>query len=243
MRRRRTSSRKSAKTKQTIEAKRGVTSKAVHTRHLSASRNGKEVARFARERDDAVELLSATSEVLKVISSSRGDLSRCSKLVYLILPAVLIPVRPRRLIADPGAIRAERGRCGFLHRAQHNSETSGQHDQSHDGGHETAHEELSSPAKRYYTEPVRRRGVRKASVPRQANCRGRSFVPCRKPLGLCIDSVQILEHEQQRLNGLSRTSKRLMPSTARWRCCAGSSIRNESSRSSASSSHVISPFS
>lgn len=70
MRRRRATSRKPAK----IKAKRGASSKAARDRRLSALSKDTEVARLARERDDAVAQLSATSEVLRVISSSPGEL-------------------------------------------------------------------------------------------------------------------------------------------------------------------------
>ena len=68
MRRRRATSRKPAKVQRTIKAKRGVTPKAARNRHLPVLTKDTEVARLARERDDALEQLSATSDVLKVIS-------------------------------------------------------------------------------------------------------------------------------------------------------------------------------
>jgi GAF domain-containing protein len=70
VRRRRATSRKPA----SIKAKRAATPKAARNRRLSASSKGTEVARLTRERDDAVEQLSATSEVLRVISRSPGEL-------------------------------------------------------------------------------------------------------------------------------------------------------------------------
>jgi signal transduction histidine kinase len=48
---------------------------AARNRRLSTSRKDTEVARLTRERDDAVEQLSATSEVLRVVSRSRGELA------------------------------------------------------------------------------------------------------------------------------------------------------------------------
>ena len=56
------------------KAKRGAAPKAAPNRRLSASSKDTEVARLTRERDDTVEQLSATSEVLRVISGSPGEL-------------------------------------------------------------------------------------------------------------------------------------------------------------------------
>jgi two-component system, NtrC family, sensor kinase len=74
VRRRRATSRKPAKAKKTIKAKRDAAPKAARNRRLSASSKNTEVARLTRERDDTVEQLSATSEVLRVISRSPGEL-------------------------------------------------------------------------------------------------------------------------------------------------------------------------
>jgi transcriptional regulator with GAF, ATPase, and Fis domain len=74
VRRHRAASRKPAKAQQTVKAKRGTASKPARNRRLSALSKDTDVTRLARERDDAVEQLSATSEVLKLISSSPGEL-------------------------------------------------------------------------------------------------------------------------------------------------------------------------
>jgi two-component system, NtrC family, sensor kinase len=73
--RRRATSRKPAKAQQTTKAKPGAAPKAARNRRLSTSRKDTEVAQLTRERDDAVEQLSATSEVLRVISRSPGELA------------------------------------------------------------------------------------------------------------------------------------------------------------------------
>jgi two-component system NtrC family sensor kinase len=74
VRRRRATSRKPAKAQQTIKAKRGAASKVARNRRLSTLSKETEIAQLVRERDHAVEQLSANSEVLKVISSSPEDL-------------------------------------------------------------------------------------------------------------------------------------------------------------------------
>ena len=74
MTRRRATSRNPAKAQQRIKAKRSAAPEASRNRRLSASSKATEIARLTRERDDAVEQLSATSEVLRVTSRSPGEL-------------------------------------------------------------------------------------------------------------------------------------------------------------------------
>jgi len=74
VRRRRATSRNPAKSKQRTKAKGGAAPKAAPNRRLSTSSKDTEVARLTRERDDAVDQLSAASEVLRVISRSPGEL-------------------------------------------------------------------------------------------------------------------------------------------------------------------------
>jgi two-component system, NtrC family, sensor kinase len=74
VRRHRATGPKPAKARQATKAKRSTALKPARNRRLSASSKDTKVARLTRERDDAVEQFSAASEVLKLISSSPGDL-------------------------------------------------------------------------------------------------------------------------------------------------------------------------
>jgi signal transduction histidine kinase len=73
VKRRRTASRKPAKALQTIKAKRDAASKAARNRRPSALSKDTEVARLARELAEARAQTAATSEILRVISSSTTD--------------------------------------------------------------------------------------------------------------------------------------------------------------------------
>src|SRR5262245_17845198 len=68
-------SRKPGKAQQTTKAKRGAASKAPRHRRLSASSKDTEVGKLARELAEAREQQAATSEVLRVIASSSGELA------------------------------------------------------------------------------------------------------------------------------------------------------------------------
>jgi len=73
VKRRRATSLKATKAQPTNKAKRGAP-KPARKRRATVPSKHTEVAQLARERDDAIEQLSATSEVLKVISQSGAEL-------------------------------------------------------------------------------------------------------------------------------------------------------------------------
>src|SRR5215467_8376113 len=74
--RRRSSGRKSpsAQAPKAAAHKSRIAGKALHRRSSSSARQETKIARLTRERDAALEQQSATSEVLDVISTSRGEL-------------------------------------------------------------------------------------------------------------------------------------------------------------------------
>jgi two-component system, NtrC family, sensor kinase len=74
--RRRATSRKPAKARQTIKAKRGTASKPARNRRLSLLSKDTKVARLARELAEAREQQAATAEILRAISASPTNLER-----------------------------------------------------------------------------------------------------------------------------------------------------------------------
>ena len=75
MKRRRPTSRKPAKAQHTNKPKRSVATKATRERRSSVSSQDTEVVQLRRKLNEALARATATTEVLRIINASRGELA------------------------------------------------------------------------------------------------------------------------------------------------------------------------